>query len=168
MKKLIATALLGAGLLAGTAQAEQVGGLYIGITGGIDKIDAEGFAVDDGNAVGIMLGMRFSSGLAAEVSAIKSDADITSPGSCEADYKTVGLYGAWRSSGDAYFKARVGLVHEDVDAPCLISDTDTSLSLGAGAGIRFGNVAVEAEYTFIDSLTEERVDRFGVNFLVNF
>lgn len=164
MKKLIATALLGAGLLAGTAQAEQVGGLYVGITGGVDKIDVDdlpGVDFDDGDVVGVLAGMRFANGLAIELAGAQSEAD-TSLG-CQLDLDTLALYGAWRSSGTVYFKARVGLLKEEADL-CGASEDDSGLSLGAGAGVRFGMVAVEAEYTVV----EEDVGRAAVNVVVNF
>lgn len=167
MKKLIATALLGAGLLAGTAQAEQVGGLYIGITGGVERIDFD--ELDDGDMFGVVGGLRFANGLSLEAVLAKSESDAKADPGCTIDLDTLGVYGAFRSSGNVYFKARVGLLYEEATSSNAcpggkVSDDDTGLSLGAGAGVRFGEVAVEAEYTIV----EQDVDRISLAFLYNF
>ncbi|MDP2228311.1 MAG: outer membrane beta-barrel protein [Moraxellaceae bacterium] len=160
IRKMAGMVLLAGTMLAGTAQAEQVGGLYLGITGGVDRIDVAG--VDDADMYGVVGGLRFGSGLSVEAAFGKSDTDTG--GGCTVDIDTLGLYGAFRSSGNVYFKGRVGLLHEKLSDDCGSSLKDTGLSLGAGAGVRFGGVAVEAEYTII----EQDIDRLSLTFLYNF
>lgn len=69
-------------------------------------------------------------------------------------FNTLAVYNAYRSEGDFYVKAKVGLLREEVSAKeDFIGDfkeVDIRASLGAGIGARFDYFSIEAEYTLIE------------------
>lgn len=74
------------------------------------------------------------------------------------DFSTTALYGVYRSEGNAYFKAKAGILKEEIDD---ISDTGTSY--GIGVGVKSSAIAVEAEYTIIE--TDVNFFSVGANIL---
>ena len=78
---------------------------------------------------------------------IKED-DIGGGVNLSADY--IGVFAAFKSKGDTYGKARVGVAKIDFELEykgAKISDDDTGLSYGIGVGFVAGNGAIEIEYT---------------------
>lgn len=77
-----------------------------------------------------------------------------------------GLYGVYRTSGKFYFKARLGISHNDIDTSIekasrtlssnsassfSVGDSSFELSFGAGAGYRFKAISIELEYIKVGS-----------------
>ncbi len=168
--KRITCALL---LLAFTTGAAWAGegadqGFYIGLLAGKHKIDDDD--VSGGAAGGLMGGYRIANGFAVEVAFTGSDLDLDKifP-DCTLELDTAAVYGAYRSSGMAYFKGRIGFLREEFTSrdSCvgLINEEgDSGMSLGVGGGLRFGKGALEIEYTVV----EQDVDQIAVNLLYNF
>ena len=80
------------------------------------------------------------------------------------DMDTHALYGAFRYGETVYFKAKLGVLREEVDikvrpAGPSVSDNDTGLSGGIRVGARLGDhFMIEAEFTVI----EEDVNYFSI------
>lgn len=134
--------------------------LYFGLkAGAMDVDDTE----DAASNVGVMIGYKFHEDERGaffgegEYSRTFSDGEANAfGGSGDYDVETLSAYGGFRSAGQLFWKAKVGLSWWDfaVDgAPAGTGeDDDVSLSFGAGGGWRLNeNTGIEAEYTIIDS-----------------
>ena len=111
------------------------------------------FQTPAGNAANISFG-----GFSTEFDATFADVDIDSYWyNSSSNLEAYGLYGVYRSSGEAYFKGKAGMVYEKIG-----SMSDTGLSVGVGGGIRLETVSLEAEFTIL----EEDANYFsvGVNY----
>jgi outer membrane immunogenic protein len=90
------------------------------------------------------------------------ESDDLSISDIEIDTDTVALYGVYRTAGDLYFKAKLGILSEDASVKSIYggssSGRDTGLSAGLGGGYHFSYFSIEGEYTPI----EEGVDFIGV------
>src|SRR5690606_4410542 len=126
---------------------------------GKTKIDAPYY--DDDTGKGFVVGYDFG-GFGIEFEHTETEGDVSVPFYGKGDYEveTNALYAVYRSLGTAYFKAKIGVLNEDVTIknfgviPGSIKDDDTGASAGVGGGFRIGPVSMEAEYTVI----EEDVD----------
>lgn len=154
MKKILAAAVvLGCAV---SAQASEGG--YFGTTAGLMKTSISG---DSPFNAGLRAGYAWNSGFALEgeytTSLVDGEARYSSSwGDFRWDYSisTLGVYAAYRSQGDIYFKGRLGVLNESVDFGDG-KESDSGLSAGLGVGFTFSeNVNLEAEYTLI----EEDVD----------
>lgn len=143
-------------------------GPYVGLMLGTDRVD-NSVGADNGSTGGLLLGWRIQDQFAVEgvIASTKHDV-VGTP--CTLNNDTVGIYGAFRSTGNVYFKGRLGFLSEDIStegaAICAAAETvsDSGMSLGVGGGYRFGKVAFEVEYTII----EADVSRLSLSGMVNF
>jgi outer membrane immunogenic protein len=135
--------------------------IYFGIKAGAMIADVGGF--DKANNLGLSLGYdvyRDVSGafsLEGEYTRTFSKGDVNI-GGAHGDWKieTLAGYGAYRTAGDLYLKAKIGYLRENATVSGVdntsISGRDSGFSYGAGFGFRFNKKAgVEFEYTIIES-----------------
>ena len=134
--------------------------LYYGVKAGLMMPDVP----EMGNAtnIGFVVGSKLNNDISVEgemtITAIDGDVSIMGV-SGDWDVMTLAGYAVYRSknNGDMYFKAKAGLLYEDVGIqmsgfPISASGTDTGLSLGFGAGFDIGDGrTLEVEYTIIES-----------------
>lgn len=125
---------------------------YLGGTLGIMDADVSG---DNPINAGVRGGYRWGPawGVEGEFTTSLSDgkADLGILGSVHYSVDTYAVYGTYRTAGDVYFRARLGLLNEQVDAGP-VDESDSGLSGGAGVGFDLGNnVEVQLEYTLIES-----------------
>ncbi|MBB3048968.1 opacity protein-like surface antigen [Litorivivens lipolytica] len=161
MKKL-AIALLALSATAGSFAADKTGG-FVGIKTGNMDIDSSIFDADA--PLGIVFGYQGQSGAGVEVEYNRADVDFVINGRAyTADFKTLALYGTYRSEGDAYFKGKLGILREDLEND-FVSMDDSGLSGGIGLGFRLGEAAsLELEYTVI----EEDVNYYSAGLNIHF
>jgi len=141
---------LALGVPAGQAQAE----LYFGAKGGPMLFSDSAVSADPLNVAlvaGYLLGSNVS--LEAEYSRSMINGRVRTAGGGQSLRTTTAAgYVAWRSEGALYVKGKAGIAWQDVRLRQSGSDTDTSLSVGAGLGYQLGNGArVELEFTVIES-----------------
>lgn len=80
-----------------------------------------------------------------------SDGDIGGGGEWDAD--TIAVYGAYRTAGNGYLKAKAGFLDQDIKVEAGVARTpitgdESGFSFGIGAGWRMnGNAGLELEYT---------------------
>lgn len=134
--------------------------LYFGLkAGAMDVDDTEDAASNVGAFVGYKFhederGAFFGEG---EYTRTFSDGEASAVlGSGDYDVETLSAYGGFRSAGQIFWKAKVGLSWWDYSvegaSPGAGEEDDISLSFGAGAGWRLNeNTGIEAEYTILDS-----------------
>ena len=164
-RTLIAILCLGMGL-SGTALAED-SPWYVGVHAGQVSVDQSDF--DSTNGIGFMLGYKVNNLVSIEgaLTSTGEDGDWTVQGVQGSwDMYTAAFYAAFRSSGNLYFKGKLGYLYENVNASIsgLFSDSasDSGFSYGVGAGWKIGDgLGLELEYTII----EEDIDfiSLGVN-----
>lgn len=161
MKKLIAMGVLGFAIAA-TAHAEDSAnnnsGFYLG--GGFASLSSD--APSDPDNYFIQAGYGFGNGWAAEVSYTDSysDADL---GTFEFEGIDINMklsasalaaYAVYRSSGDLYFKGKLGYIDAEMEVTgsamgesASESASETDFAYGVGGGYSFGAHAFELEYT---------------------
>jgi outer membrane immunogenic protein len=161
MKKLITAGILGLAISA-IAQAEDTtgnsSGFYLG--GGIASIGTD--APSDPDNYFFQAGYSFSGGWAAELLYTDSynDADL---GTFEFDgididmtlsASAIAAYAVYRSSGDLYFKGKLGYIDAEMELSgsamgesASETESETDYSYGIGGGYSFGAHALELEYT---------------------
>lgn len=143
-------------LLAAPTHAQE-NPLYFGIKAGQMDPDADGF--DEATNVGLIAGYDLSRDangtLALEVEYTRSlsEGDVRFGG--EWEIETLAGYGAYRTAGDVYVKAKAGVLSEDVKVSrtggAIASGKDSGFSFGAGVGVRLNRkVGLEIEYTIIE------------------
>lgn len=134
---------------------------YAGIKSGSLEMDLD--PLESSTPVGIVVGYQPSSfGVELEVNAADIDYNVYGI-SGEAKYKSIALYGVYRTEGDVYFKAKAGVLREELDTSVADAD-ETGLSVGVGAGVRMGAFSFEAEYTML----EENIDLISLGANVHF
>lgn len=145
MKKLLPVILA---LSVTPAFADEDGSFHLGVKTGSIDIDVSGFDAD--TPKGIVFGYQKGT-MGVEVEANFTDFDYDYAGySRSADYRSLALYGVYRSEGDVYFKAKAGVLHEEIKAS-FASEDDMGFSAGIGGGINLGSFSLEAEYTILES-----------------
>jgi len=120
-------------------------GLYAGL-----KYGAVSSEYADLGTLEISLGRSISEFVTFEgqYSTTIKDDDIGGGVKLSTDY--LGVFAAFKSKGDTYGKARVGVVKIDFEMEfqgAKISDDEAGLSYGVGVGFVAGNGAIEIEYT---------------------
>ena len=137
------------------AFASSEGNFYAGIETGVVDIGVS--ELDSGTPLGAVVG--YQKGIwGAELEASFADFDYSFNGRTgSSDYRAFGLYGVVRSEGDYYFKAKAGLVSEEIRTS-FAKVSDTGFSTGLGIGARLGDIVLEAEYTIMD----EDINLFSV------
>lgn len=144
-------------MVCGAARAGNEG-IYVGVKGSSVQIN-----LDDAShpaAYGGLIGYNFGNGPAMELEYNKSETiNIgTGYGSHYAyygslDIQTIALYFTYRSQGPVFFKARAGILQEEVSSDRALDadERDTGLSVGVGAGVNLGSVVqLEGEYTYVE------------------
>ena len=131
--------------------------LYFGLkAGAMDVDDTE----DAASNVGVFAGYKFHEDERgaffgeAEYTRTFSDGEARGPAAGDYDVETLSGYGGFRSAGQLFWKAKVGLSWWDVSVEGLspAEEDDVSLSAGIGGGWRLNeNTGIEAEYTILDS-----------------
>ena len=152
MKNILGLTILTTALFSGSALCAEPG-FYLGAKAGKATIDVDGLDSVNGNA--FFAGYAFESGFAIEVEkgSYSSDNAITT-----ADIDTTAIYAAARMGDDWFFKAKIGVLSEDVAVSMRdyfsygeASTSDTGLSYGLGGGYQWKNAILELEYTLIDA-----------------
>lgn len=165
----VAALALSALVSANPALAEDGGkpGVYLGVVAGNNMVDLSGLpvTVDDANSTGVLLGFRANDMIGFELTNGDSEHDFSGL-PCVMEVSTMAIYGALRTPGVAYLKAKMGLLNEEVSASCIgMSVSDTGMSYGFGGGVRIGkNAGIEVEYTLI----EADISRLSLAALYNF
>lgn len=128
------------------AQGDFSAGLKFG------NMDVDGPAGSE-TAIGVQLGYRAAPRISAELEILQAEFG-------NVDVDTMGIYGTYRSAGDMYFLGKIGFATIDGGG-----DDESGLSYGIGGGIATGsNIAIEAEYTILDS----DVSFFGITAKLTF
>lgn len=150
---------LGVWLVAAPALAQE-NPVYFGIKAGQMNPDADGF--DDASNIGFIFGYNLfqdangTLALEAEYTRNLSEGDVAIGGARGAwKIETLAGYGAYRTAGDVYVKAKAGILREDAKVSIggggISSGKDSGFSFGAGVGVRFNRkVGLEIEYTVIN------------------
>ena len=156
MKKLVLAPLFAMAVSHG-AFAQDHAGPYIGAKYGKFMIDVE--EANEPTDGGFLLGYNFGNGASLEVEHDETTVELSSVGGYyyyyygSLDLKTTALYVAFRTPGDAYLKAKLGVLKEDItsDYGSSYDKSDSGLSAGIGAGFNAGDVVqLEVEYTVIE------------------
>ncbi len=149
-KRRLHISALAAGLLAAPV-AFAADGLYLGVTGGVMSTDRA--AYDEAVSAGLLVGYEFLNVAVGDIAAeavyttTLAEADIAGiRGGWEMD--TLAAYGAFRTAGPVYVKARAGVVDADVKTRA-DTDSSTRFSAGLGIGLSVGIAQFELEYTTI-------------------
>lgn len=157
-----------------TAAAAQENPLYFGLKAGQMDLDASGF--DNSSNFGLMLGYdlyRDANGaLAVEAEYThdisKGDVNVSGVGG-NWKIETLAGYGAYRTAGPVYLKAKAGYLREDISVSGIsgntVSGKDSGFSFGAGVGYHFNSkTGIELEYTVI----EEDVNFLSIGYFTHF
>lgn len=150
---------LSAWLAVSTAAAQQ-NPVYFGLKAGRMDADAAGFG--QASNIGLIFGFDLSQddngvfSFEGEYTRHISDGNVA-VGGIRGDWKieTLAGYGAYRTAGDVYVKAKAGMLHEDlkvsVAGGAISSGKETGFSFGSGVGWRFNRkTGLELEYTVIE------------------
>lgn len=162
---------LSGGLPAAEA-GERARPFYLGILGGRMLIDDRGF--DDVSTLGFNVGYRFPEqswgSLAVEGELTGSEQGDVSLAGLRGDWDltTLGVYVAYRTPGVVFFKARAGILAQDLNVSGVGRDLDTTesgYSGGLGFGLELGKLfSLEAEYTYI----EKDIDFYSAGIKLHF
>jgi len=162
------------------AVAEKFPTFYAGASYNDYDIDFSNADLDSAKGFGLIGGMEFKHGLAAEI-------EYNDSGKTDFDYsvgaitggkiqvRSFSAYGIYRTPGNVYFKAKGGLTYNDVEVSDLRCSTsfcinsfwgeDIGLALGLGGGVKIGaKLRTELEYTLID----EDIDFWKLGLLFSF
>ncbi len=152
MPRNIRIAAVAATVLTMNSPAPAADGLYLGLTAGLMDNDRRGF--DEALNVGLLLGYEFLSvgigdvALEGLYTTTVDEGDASAGRDWEVD--TWGAYGAFRTAGPVYLKAKAGAQYVDVEVGGA-SDDDIEFSAGLGLGVSFAVGQLEFEYVRIDS-----------------
>lgn len=136
--------------------AAQESPFYIGVKVGSLSADFPGF--QDANNLGVVFGSdlhKDSSGslaLEAEYTRTIGDGNISGDGGWDAH--TFAAYGAYRTAGGVYVKAKAGFLDQHVDrsGPGPGQGNDSGIAFGAGVGWRLNSkAALEVGYTIMSN-----------------
>jgi hypothetical protein len=83
-----------------------------------------------------------------EIGGTISDGEVQNSGGLDWNVKTIGGYFVYRTPGDIYAKARLGIQHAKIELSRDEGDlSDTHIGYGGGIGVRVNNFMIELEYT---------------------
>lgn len=154
----------------GTAQAQGERPFYFGVK--MAQMTSDINALDPATNAGVLVGIPLVADRAMSVSLEGEFTSTVSKGDARLsgyngqwDINTLALYGALRSGGPVYFKAKAGYLSEDVSISrpgVLATGSDSGLSYGLGIGWRLsGGSRLEVEYT----LVEKDVNMLSLGFI---
>jgi len=157
--------------MAFTAYAEE--GFYLGlrpanVSVNEDEIDdlknsPNGVDIEDAGRMELMLGYNFGKTVSLEFLMGKSTHDVTYETvfpDTELDLGTLGLYVAYRSEGEWFFKGKGGLLVRTVELAGGEEDSAGLISIGFGGGVNINErLSLELEYITI----EQGIGSFGIN-----
>ena len=152
----------------GAVSQDRTSGNYIGAR--IARLNiSRDLNYSNGTSLGVLFGHNIEGGdfaVEGEMTVPISNADGSEAAFGDLSVFTLGVYGAYRSQGDLYFKGRAGILYEylNVDFRGLPVEGDAmGLSLGLGGGYRISDdLELELEYTVIEA--DIGMVSFGVNF----
>jgi len=136
---------------------ESNSGPYIGVKTGTMSVDVSGF--DSVSATAFTLGASFNENSSIELEFANSSSGDIDGLTGDFTIKTAAVYYAFRSSGPAYVKGRIGFLQETVDiniescgyySLCDLSGDETGLSIGFGGGFKVGFASIELDYTLVE------------------
>ncbi|MBL1276146.1 MAG: outer membrane beta-barrel protein [Ectothiorhodospiraceae bacterium] len=137
------------GLLSLVAVSPVSADWFFGVKTGPMLIDANG--ISDTTNTGVVVG--YDIGLVVADVAVEGEfTTTTSDGKFignKVEVDTQALYMAFRTGGPFYFKAKAGLVNEEITIGG-ISETDSGVSYGVGLGFGIGIAQLELELTTIE------------------
>lgn len=128
---------------------------YIGLKAGQMMVDLDG--LDDATNGGILVGYSFGNfAIETEYTSALSKGDATIFGlTGEWDVDTFAVYSVYRSSGNIYFKGKIGFLSEDVTinvAGISVSESESGGSYGVGVGWHIvDSSSLEVEYTIVEA-----------------
>ena len=133
-------------------QAHAESDLYYGGKLGFMMFDLEGY--DDPLNAGALVGYTVWRGISVEgemtTSLSDGKVDVLGTG-FDVAVQTFGMFAAYRSGEETYFKAKFGYVNEDIETNGVgVDDTDTSFGIGYGWKTSSGP-SFEVEYTVVSS-----------------
>lgn len=157
MKKVLSILTLSASMLfANAAMAEG----YFGV--GVNQANSSTFD-SAGINIGLVGGVDMSDAFAVE---LDFDTSVTKAkvSTIETSLQTIGLYGVFRSSGDTYFKGKVG--YHSTTTKTTASTTTSALAYGVGVGFGGG---YELEYTSLqpEDSSGEALNKISFSVLFN-
>lgn len=159
-----------AAALAQPAQAQEFSPWYLGLKAGTMDADASGFKEAGNIAVfgGYDLHRDANGSLALEGEYSRTVSDGDTPGGGW-DINTWAVYGAYRTAGSVFLKAKAGYLNEHVSVSGVggnsVAGSDSGFSFGAGGGFRISNkAAFEIEYTVI----EDDINFFSIAYFTHF
>lgn len=121
----------------------------------IDDLKDLSVDIEDAGKGSLLVGYDFGGRVAIEVEMGKSEHDIRNAPYQQLELSTLGLYVAYRSQGQWFFKARGGLLSRKIELMPTITeqeeDTEGLISLGLGGGVRLDKFAIEAELSTIEA-----------------
>ncbi|MBN1378305.1 MAG: outer membrane beta-barrel protein [Gammaproteobacteria bacterium] len=142
-----------------TANAQSDKNGYAGLKAGPMMIDLGG--IDDPLNIGLVGAYINDAGFGFEGEFTTSIVEGELAGNYDVSIQTVAAYATFRTPGDSYFKAKLGLLNEDVEIGSR-SDSDTGSSFGIGVGFNTASGGkFEIEYTII----EEDVNFLSIGYL---
>lgn len=157
---LLAFAAIGLVALSPVRAQQAVNPMYFGFKAGTMDADVSGF--DEASNWGVLLGFTLydqaeagSLALEGEYTRSFNDGDVRIAG-LRGDWnvETLALYGAYRTGGNVFLKAKAGWASRDVSVRGpggRIEGDDSDFSFGAGGGVRLSRKAgLELEYTVIE------------------
>lgn len=131
-----------------SAGAADGSGFAVGVKAVASDVADE--SVNDGIGGGLVISDSLSNGFGAELEWNRTEADVNLLGE-ESSYtmNTVGVYASYRTPGSLYAKVRAGYIWKQLDVEEIVV-AESSVGGGVGIGYDFGNLMLEAEYTYID------------------
>lgn len=165
VKILLSVLILGVGFSGGALAEDSP--WYVGMQWGQMRVNLSDFS--NAYAVGATLGYKLNQSFAVEggFSSTGQDGDLKVQGvSGTWSLNTRALYAVYRSSGNLYFKGKVGYLRERADVSIVgtsLSASDSGGSYGLGVGWRPGEkLTLELEYTRVEQ--DVSFVGLGVNF----
>jgi len=131
------------------AETQVHEGGYVGLKAGMFMLDLSG--VDDPTLIGFQGGYSFGNNWSIELEYGTGSTDVKS---VDIDVSSMGLYGIYRSEGQAYFLGKIGVAKNEIEISGGLSGEadDTGLAYGLGGGYNFNQqFGIEAEYNIVDS-----------------
>lgn len=151
----LATLLTGVTTTANANPGDLSAGLRIGQAQVSAFDDDPSLSSKEDTAFGVTLGYEFAANWTAELEYVNGGSQVTGNlNSLDIDISTLAGYAAFRSSGEWYFLARLGVVQYELKSSQRpdFSATGASYSFGAGYKVQ-QNLRLELDFTIVESDT---------------